>query len=279
MAWSIGGKGYVFGGRNAKGEICHDLWEYDPGADAWHPLGEQPLPARVNGAAIAVGEKVYAGLGFNGHAYQSQAYLQDWWVYSPADSTWSRLADFPNSNTVGAIPFAEGGKIYCVHGFGTGFSADVVCYDIASDTWTVIERPNRKEEAAMAGAGASIGGRHFYGTGYNTTNLNYWYELPLDGEWTKRADVPGSRETAVCTATEQYIYLSGGRHFGGLLNKGTVYDDILRYDIRQDKWTLAGHLGHKAENQIAFSIGGAAYIGLGENDEEGVLNNLYKIED
>ncbi len=279
MAWSIGGKGYVFGGRDGFGNTCNDLWVYEPAADMWCSLGEQPLPARVNGTAIAAGEKVYVGLGFNGHAYQDKAYLQDWWMYSPADSTWSRLANFPNSNTVGAIPFAEGGKIYCVHGFGTGFSADVVCYDIASDTWTAIDRPNRKEEAAMAGAGASIGGRHFYGTGYNTTNLCYWYEIVSVTDWIKRADVPGKRETAVCTATEQYIYLSGGRHFGGLLNGGKVYDDILRYDPQQDAWTLAGHLPHKAENQIAFSIGGVAYIGLGENDEEGVLSDLYKIED
>ena len=69
-----------------------------------------------------------------------------------ADTSWTQLASYPNANTVGAIAYAEGNKIYCIHGFGTGFTADVLCYDIATDTWTSIDRPNRRDEMAMAGA-------------------------------------------------------------------------------------------------------------------------------
>ena len=279
MAWSMNGKGYIFGGRDAQRKLCNDVWAYSPQEDMWEKVCDAPIHARVNGVAIAVGETVYIGLGFNGGAYQTTAYLQDWWAFSVADTSWTQLASYPNANTVGAIAYAEGNKIYCIHGFGTGFTADVLCYDIATDTWTSIDRPNRRDEMAMAGAGASLNGRHFYGTGYNTRSLDYWYEITDFAHWQKRTHVPHSRENAVCAASGKYIYLAGGRHFGGMLTDGKVFDDILRYDILSDQWTLAGHTEEKAENRIAFTIGNAAYIGLGENEKEVVVSSLYRIED
>ena len=73
--------------------------------------------------------------------------------------------------------------------------------------------------------------------------------------------------------------MAGGRHFGGVLTDGKVFDDIHRYDMFIDRWTLAGHTQEEAENRIAFIIDGVAYIGLGEDDKEVVLSSLYKIED
>ena len=64
-----------------------------------------------------------------------------------------------------------------------------------------------------------------------------------------------------------------------LLQLPKVFDDILRYDILSDQWTLAGHTEEKAENRIAFTIDGVAYIGLGEDDKEKVVSSLYRIED
>jgi N-acetylneuraminic acid mutarotase len=84
---------------------------------------------------------------------------------------------------------------------------------------------------------------------------------------------------AVCVSTDQYIYLIGGRHFGGSLTDGKLYNDILRYDIDTDQWTLAGTTAETGENRFAFTIEGVAFVGGGENDNTGILNTFYRIED
>lgn len=278
-AWGIEGKGYVFGGRDAQGELHNDLYIYTPADDRWQAAGETPLRARVSSCACVVGEKVYVGLGFNGKVYTESAYLRDWWEYTPTSNTWRRLSDYPNDHTVGAVAYADGGKIYCVHGFGSSFTAEVACYDIASDTWTIQPRLHYPERASMAGAGGTTQGRHFFGTGYSTKSLNEWFEVDLQGEWTKRRNVPGKREMSVGVGTDQYLYLAGGQHFGGTLTDGVVYDDILRYHPDEDRWTIAGRTDEKAYNRIGFCLEGKAYIGLGEDAEEHILSSLYRIEE
>lgn len=279
IAWSVGNKGYVFGGRGEDNAICNDMYIYDSQSDTWTNAIETPLQARVNGCACVAGGKAYIGLGFCGHAYGDDACLNDWWEYTPATDTWRRLADFPSENTVGAVAYTDGTHIYCVHGFGWGFTTDVLCYDIAADTWTAVSRPGYPEHASMAGAGATLQGRHYFGTGYNTHSLCEWYEIDFQGDWTKRKNVPSKRENAVCAVSEQYIYLAGGQHFGGTLTDGQVFDDILRYAPETDSWALAGHTPEAAINRIGFTVNGIAYIGLGEDSQGNVLKTLYRIED
>lgn len=277
--FAVGEKAYVFGGRGDNSAIYNDIYIYDASNDQWSDAVETPLQKRVNGCACVVGDKAYIGLGFCGYAYGDDAYLNDWWEYTPATDTWKRLCDFPNENTVGAIGYTDGSRVYCVHGFGWGFTTDVLCYDIASDTWTAIDRRRTPEHASMAGAGATAGGRHYFGTGYNTHSLNEWYEIDFQGDWVARKNVPGRRENAVCAASADYIYLAGGQHFGGTLTDGKIFDDILRYDPNTDTWTPAGHTEEAAINRIGFTINGIAYIGLGENTEEKPIKTLYRIED
>ena len=278
IAWSVGGKGYVLGGRDSANILHNDLWEYNPITDSWQNLGETPLMPRVNGVACVANGTVYVGLGFHQSIYQSPSYLQDWWEYDPIDNTWNKLPDYPNQNTVKPNVYVQENKIYCVHGFGVGFTADIVVFDITSNQWSCIKRPQYIDRACMAGTGAMLQNRCYYGTGYNTKNLNYWYEIDFNGKWIKRANVPGKRQMATCVATNKYIYLAGGRKFGGTLTDGKIYNDILRYDIHNDLWTYAGTTQSPAENCFGFTIDGVAYIGGGECDTH-TLNTLYKIED
>jgi N-acetylneuraminic acid mutarotase len=278
MAWSMAGKGYVFGGRDSTNILHNDLWEYDPVTDSWQKICDSPLQARVNGVACVADGKVYIGLGFTQGVYNPASYLQDWWEYEPNSTTWTKLADYPNRNTVGPSVYVKDDKIYCVHGFGTGFTADVVVYDIVADDWHQIETKKYLDRACMAGAGTTLDDRCFYGTGYNTHNLSDWYEIDFTSSWERRASVPGERQMATCVATDEYIYIVGGRKFGGSMSGGKIHDDILRYDVHKDEWGCAGAMSVPAEGAFSFSIDGVAYVGGGE-DEEKVLNTLYKIED
>lgn len=279
IAWSINGKGYIFGGRDSNNILHKDLWIYDPQLDSWQNLENTPLTARVKGTACVVGDKVYIGLGFQRGLHQSSSYLQDWWEYTPTTDEWRRLQDFPNKNTIGVVSYVKENKIYCVHGSGgNGFTADIVVYDIKNNQWEMIDRTNRIDRISMAGAGNSLQGRYYYGSGYNTSNMNEWYEIHFDGKWNLCAYVPGGREFAICVKTDKFLYLVGGRKFGGTLTDGKLYNDILRYDIHTDQWTLAGITNEEAENRFGFTIGKTAYIGGGENNS-GILHTLYKIED
>ena len=279
MAWSVGGKGYLFGGRDSTNALHNDLWEYDPVKDFWKQIDDNtPLTPRVNGVACTIGERVYLGLGFHQSIHLDSSYLRDWWEYNPINNEWKQLANFPNKNTVKPIAYVQEDKIYCVHGFGTGFTAEIIAYDIATDQWELITQHSRNDIMCMAGTGATLHGRSYYGTGFNTMNLNTWFEIGFDGKWEKRANVPGKRQLATCVTTANNIYLIGGRKFGGTQTDGEVYNDILRYNIQDDSWTHAGSTTYPSENTFGFSINHSAYMGGGEN-ADGILTTLYRIED
>lgn len=279
IAWCFDSKGYLFGGRDSINVLHNDLWEYDPVRDSWKQIGDStPLTPRVNGVACVVGEHVYVGLGFQQSIHRDSSYLRDWWEYNPIKNEWKQLADFPNKNTVKPIAYVQGNRIYCVHGFGVGFTAEIIAYDIVTNQWEIITQHSHNDIMCMAGAGATLDGRFYYGTGFNTMNLNTWFEIGFEGEWEKRANVPGKRQLATCVITAKNIYLVGGRKFGGTQTDGKIYDDILRYNTQDDVWTYAGSTKYPTENSFGFSINHSAYIGGGENGD-GILTTLYRIED
>ena len=138
---TLDGKAYVFGGRDAAGQYCNDLWAYDPIGDTWTALGSAPLLPRVNATMAAVGGQLYVGLGYAAdHAYRDTAYLRDWWTYSPATGNWTRCNDYPTANTVAVSSYTVDGYIYALYGFGYGYTKDIFRYDINADTWTQVER-------------------------------------------------------------------------------------------------------------------------------------------
>lgn len=270
--------GFILCGRGQDGKLHNDLYRYEVTTNTWTQQSS-PLKARVHGSACRVGEDIYVGLGFAGTIYRDTAYLRDWWRYTPATDTWTRLKDYPCEYTVGAVAYTEGERIYCLYGFAGTFSKTIACYDIRTDSWTLEPQPSNLPLAVLGATGDTWRGRHFFGTGYSTHNQDYWYEI-TDGAWQARANVPGGGQSAaVTTHSERYIYLSGGRHWGGVLTTGQVYSDLLQYDAESDRWCKAGSLPTAAENQSAWSIGGIAYIGLGEAEDGTILSTIYRIEE
>lgn len=278
----LDGKAYVFGGRDEKGDFKNDLWQYDPQADAWTNLGETPMKARVNATMAGTDGKVYVGLGYSAtHAYRDSAYMKDWWEYTPTTGTWKRLADFPNANTVAGVSTASGDAIYVLYGFGYGYTRTICQYDISTDTWKTLPNNPQQPISNFGGRGAMCNGLFYYGLGYKISNLTQWYEADLPtNTWAKKRSLPGKgREFAACAADEKYVYIFGGRHFAGDMTGGEVFETYLRYEPTQNRWEWCGTMPcGRAENQVAFSIGGIVYFGLGEDENGKVLNVLYKVE-
>ncbi len=281
VAFTHGGKGYVFGGRDSTGTRSNRLWQYDPVSDTWSDLGETPLKPRVNAMAQVAGEQVYIGLGFNGYVYNDSSYLRDFWRYTPATGDWERLADFPTTNTVHPVPYLVGDRIYAIYPTGPGFSRDINIYDIPTDTWTTLEDNHHRAKAGSGIVGTTCQNRCFLGGGFNTTNLDQWYEVDLTTDrWTKHRAIPhGARFLAACTADSRYIYIFGGRYWGGALTAGHLYADILRFSPETEEWETCGTMPYgETENLVAFTIGAHIYFGLGEDIDGHIHPQLYRIE-
>ena len=276
------GKAYVFAGRDSVGTTLNDLWQYTPETDTWTRIGVTPLKARVNATACVADDKVYMGLGFNGKYGRDSSYLQDWWEYIPATNQWKQLADYPNSYTDRATAFAGEDALYVGYGFSWNYRRDMFRYDIASNRWDSIDTevsfhgfPTR----SFGGTGCTCGGRHFMGTGFYRHSLDWWAEF--DGQhWAKRTAVPGpARTLAASTATNNYIYLAGGLHYGGVNTTEEVLADIRRYDPQTDSWTYIAVLPEGLMNHLCFAIGKRIYAGLGETKDEQINPTIYWFEE
>ena len=279
----VNGKGYLFGGRDADQECRNDLWCYDPESDSWTDLGETPLHPRVNATACVHDGKVYMGLGFNGKYGNDTSYLRDYWQLDPKTMTWTQLSSYPNTYTDCATSFAGDGELLVGYGFCWRYRRDMFRYDIATDHWDSIDvhvsgmgYPIR----SFGGTGCTCGGRHLMGTGYYRVSLNWWAELLPEGRWVKRAEVPGrTRTLAASAATDRYIYLCGGVHYGGVNTCGEVLQDLLRYDPEADSWVRVAVLPSPMMNHVCFTIGRTVYFGMGEDADVKLISDLYCIEE
>ncbi len=279
----LDGKAYVFAGRDKNGKYLNDLWQYDPETDNWTDLGTTPLNPRVKCVCTAYEGALYLGLGFGvGGVYNKNSYLCDWWRWEPGTNTWTRLAEYESQRTISPVPYICGERIYTIYGTDGCFSRDITYYDIPSDSWHTEPEDWHRAKSVFGGVGASVQGRCFFGLGNNTFNLSQWFEVSLPTDtWTQRHSLPGKgRALCACCGTDRYIYIFGGRYFAGELTGGEVFADYHRYDPQKDSWERCGLMpGGRAENQIAFTIHGKVYFGLGENENGKALNTLYCIEE
>jgi N-acetylneuraminic acid mutarotase len=282
-ACALNGKGYVLGGRNSKGVYHNDLWQYDPMTDTWTSLGNIPGDARVNATMIAYQGCLYMGLGFRqGTIYVQEDHLRDWWRFNPATNQWDSLAPYPDVTTIAAVPFIAGNRIYVLYGATDTPSRQINWYDPVTNSWHQLEDDHYRALTVFKPVGAQIQDQYYFGLGYNQTNMTQWYRVNLvENQWTKCSSLPGKGRTfSACCATNDYIYVFGGRHFAGDLTGGEVFADMLRFDPTHDQWTRGGVMPcGSAENQIAFAINGKAYFGLGENADGQCMNQLYCIEE
>ena len=279
----VDGQAYVFAGRDKEGKLLNDLWRYRPETDSWDSIGQAPMTTRVNPTACVKDGKVYLGLGFNGKHGRDSSYKRDWWEYNPAANTWFRLADYPNHYTDDATAFTGEEALYVGYGFCWNYRRDMFRYTIATNTWDSIDvnvsfhgYPTR----SFGGTGCSCRGRHFMGTGYYRYSLDWWAELVDGTRWEKRTPVPGKTRTlAASAATDEYIYLAGGIHYGGVVTTGEVLRDIRRYAPDSDTWTYVAMLPVGLINHVCFTIGRRVYIGLGETEEWQFNDKLYWFEE
>ena len=285
--FTVNNEAYVFAGRTASGNYTNALWKYTPTSDQWtlFHTPDDVLP-RVSSSACVVDNDVYLGLGYKGPLHQDKGYLRDFWKFSPATQQWTRLADFPTNTTVKNCLFAQDGAIYALYGFYREFTRDVYRYDIKNNCWKklpvhVTEQMEETLPRAMDIVGATCQGRHFFGTGFHRNSLTFWAEWDVEkGEFVSCKEILGAgRNAASCCATNEYVYLAGGRHYGDTLTTGFFYNTVQRYNPLNNQWQYVGSLPYQAENILMTSLNERIYIGLGETPDGKIQNNWYRIEE
>jgi len=157
-----------------------DVWEYDPGTDAWKALA--PLPGKRGSAvAVEVRGKIYVVGGVT-TAVGSKApfftfmgscnVLASNDVYDPETNKWESRKPMavPRNHAFGA---AVNGKVYVIGGrTGHGFimvatNTDVVEeYDPANDVWSA---PKERMPTPRSGGGYGTDGRRIYVAGGEVT--------------------------------------------------------------------------------------------------------------
>jgi N-acetylneuraminic acid mutarotase len=285
VSFVIDGNAYIFGGRDSLGNYCNDMWKYDATTDTWEALGTTPLKGRVNATACVHDGVAYIGLGFNGTYNDSNSYLSDWWRFIPYTNQWEQLSPFPSNETAHAISFVGEHKLYVGYGFKRTYERNMYCYDIETNSWTFIDvhldrNPLTFPIRSFGGVGAACQGRYFAGTGFRKHSLSWWGEFHTEGKWTKCKDIPNGRTTAACTSTQDFVYVIGGMHWGGVNTTGKVLEDIQQYDPQNNSWRNVGRLPNGGLfNHIAFSIGNQIYVGLGEDENFIINNRLYCIHE
>ena len=274
---------YIWGGRDNFRTNHNDLWAYNTTTDTWKELPSRvPLKARVSASACVIGDCAYIGLGFDGKVQRDSSYLRDFWQYNIQTHQWKRLADFPANTTVKNCLFATEQAIYATYGFNRAFTQDVYRYDINKDMWEKLDvSASAHIPRAMDIVGATCQERHFVGTGFNHGSLRFWAEwIPTEQTFVPRQKILGAgRNAAACCATEDYVYLAGGRHYGDTLTTGFFYSSIQRYSPEQDQWEYVGCMPYEAENLVMAYIKGLIFIGLGENKDGIIQDKWYRFEE
>ena len=255
-AFAIGNYIYVFAGRDSAGNNTSTLFRYDTATDSWDSFAT-PLSPRVNATAIAAGNVAYLGLGYDGKIYTDSSYLKDWWLFDPSSHTFTQMSAYPNTMTVGCTVYLQEDTIYCLYGFGKSFSKDNNKYAIQSDTWTESPVTATSPPMRFGGVGCIQNGQAYFGGGFCVTTFDDWYGVNLQTS----TYVPAGKLThpvvnAAMAATNDSIYLFGGRYWGGNMTGGQVYN---------------------AEGQVAVTVNNTVYYGLGESADNQVLCTWYKI--
>lgn len=273
---------YILGGRNNFKENTNQFWSYNITSDTWKRETTPPLKKRASASACLVGDCAYIGLGFEGKVQRDSSYLKDFWQYNILTHKWQRLADFPANTTVKNCLFATEDAIYATYGFNREFTQDVYRYDIGKDKWEKLDiSASSCIPRAMDIVGTTCQERHFVGTGFNHGSLRFWAEwIPSEHKFVPRQKILGAgRNAAACCATDNYVYLAGGRHYGDTLTTGFFYSSIQRYSPEQDQWEYVGSMPYEVENLVMTYIKGQIFIGLGENKDGIILDKWYRFEE
>jgi N-acetylneuraminic acid mutarotase len=230
-ASTVNGKIYVIGGGLSGGIPISTVEEYDPATDTWTKKANLPIARMILSSSVVNG-KIYAIGGLNNGG--DLTIVEE---YDPKTDKWTKKSAMSIARE-GTTTCEVNGKIYAIGGWNgiNGALASVEEYNPATDTWT--KKSDMPTAISYLSCGAVNGmvyviGGNKNGNANGTTGLST-VEMynPTTDTWTKKADIPTSRQEFCASAVDGYIYAIGGAKLflGWAFPVTTVISTVEAYD-------------------------------------------------
>lgn len=248
--------------------------------DSWKAL-DTFVSKRICATAVVIGDKIYAGLGYNSSSYYGSV-TNDWYEYNPTTAKWTQKASFPGLARANTISFSINGKGYV--GLGTNYNrntkgdvyVDFWEYDPTTDRWT------QKKDFIGSGRDQpiyfTIGNKGYMGTGnpdpFSPNVLqDFWEYDPAIDKWTSKADLIGrARCRAFGFSINNKGYIGGGEDANA-----TKMDDFYEYDPTTNVWMEKQKLPLPISRAKGLSFGEFGYVAGGLNNPNDIsMNTVYK---
>ena len=130
--FSVGGKGYLCGGKMGPNLYSSQLWEYKPSNNQWIQRANFPGGVRYQMLSFVVGSKAYVGMGTDQNIFKKDVYC-----YDPGANNWQPIAPFPGYERGSASAFALEQRGFVCLGNNGGLLADLIEYNPKTDSWTL----------------------------------------------------------------------------------------------------------------------------------------------
>ncbi len=239
----------------------------------WTQLAYFPGLARSGAVTFTLNGVAYAGLGYNSVGADSLGAYKDFYSYTPANNSWSKVAPFPGKARYMAVAFAANGMGYVGTGYdGKTYLADFWQYNPTTNAWTrIADFPSARYGAVAFGAAK----KGYVGTGYTGNPQNDFYQYdPSTGAWTSVASFGGAKRLGASAFTISDIgYVMLGS------SNGINATDMYSYDPGKNVWTkhrdLILHTASSTDNldydysavprtnAASFTVGTKGYVALG----------------
>ena len=194
---------YVFGGNLNGNAIARSFRFF--GEQGWREIAPMPAP-RAQGAAVAIGARVYIVGGAQGGVLVSPTY-----VYDTGADRWSTAAPLPTPRDHLAAAAVDG-RVCAVGGRKLSLLQNLAsfeCYDPASDSWRVMP----DAPTARGGVGAATIGSRLFVTGGEQPVATFSEVDVFDsttGTWSRGPDLPTSRHGLGVVAVGGTLYVMSG---------------------------------------------------------------------
>jgi N-acetylneuraminic acid mutarotase len=248
----------------------------------WKKLENFVGGVRANAVSVAIGSKLYIGLGYNANI-GFDGVSNDFYEFDIGTGTWKKLESLPGEGRANAVAFAINGKVYV--GMGTNYNRkdfptiyqDFYEYDPSKNTWT--KKADFPFKATDQPVSFVINNKGYCGTGNapaqspNTYSQFYQFD-PLTDKWKSVAGMPQSRCRGMAFVIDGKAYVGGGED-----DNLAKLNDFYEYDADKNVWTAKKALPIKVARAAGFEANGDGYM-IGGLSSRGDFseNDIYKYD-
>ena len=247
----VNGKIYVFGGAvSALGNICSNVYSYDPSIDTCWNIESDMNAVRGYFSASVVNGKIYLIGGANIPNSNGLNTLEE---YDPETGKYTLRKPMPTARSLLATAVVKG-KIYAIGGAETKYGPVLNTleeYDPSTNTWTT----KADMHTARGWLAASVVNDKIYvigGASDSNTNPNLEsvevYD-PLTDTWAEIESMLTARRTHSACAVDERVYVIGGIT-GGWGNLGQVSGKVEAYTPQ----SATSIINEESQNLVNFLL-------------------------